>query len=110
MYIDGHEQEDMVQYRKAFIKRWKGYDKQFHQWDDDSNLHPLPKGFPVPSGQFHLILVTHNESIFYQNDEQKVAWAHLDKTATPKQKGEGQSIMVSDFLTVEWGHLCDSNE
>jgi hypothetical protein len=110
IYIDGHERDNVVQYRKAFIEQWKAYDKRFHQWDDDGNLCPLPQGFPIPGGRFHLILVTHDELTFYQNDERKVAWAHPDKAATPKQKGEGQSIMVSDFLTVEWGRLCDGNK
>jgi len=27
----------------------------------------------------------------------------------PRPKGDGQSLMVSDFLTVEWGCLCDNN-
>jgi hypothetical protein len=28
MYIDGHEREDIVEYRTQFIKRWKVYDKR----------------------------------------------------------------------------------
>ncbi len=35
---------------------------------------------------------------------------HASKKGTPKPKGKGQSIMVSDFLTMEWGHLCDDTE
>ena len=27
MYIDGHEQEDVVQYQDEFLKRWKEYEK-----------------------------------------------------------------------------------
>jgi len=27
MYIDGHEHEDVVQYRKDFLARWKEYEK-----------------------------------------------------------------------------------
>ena len=30
MYIDGHEREDVVAYRNAFVARWKGYEKRFH--------------------------------------------------------------------------------
>ena len=111
MYIDGHERGDVVAYRKEFIARWKEhYEKWFHQWDDNGDLCPLPQGFPVPGGRFHLILITHDESTFYQNDEWTVTWSHADKTPTPKAKGDGQSIMVSDFLTLEWGRLCDNNE
>jgi len=30
--------------------------------------------------------------------------------AVAEKKGEGQSIMVSDFLTSEWGRLKDRDE
>jgi hypothetical protein len=39
---------------------------------------------------------------------QKTHWiAHETSKATPLPKGDGQSIMVSDFLTSEWGRLCE---
>jgi hypothetical protein len=68
MYLDGHERPDVVAYREAFVGRWKQYERRFYLWDNDSNLLPLPKGFPVPGFRFRLILVTHDESTFYQND------------------------------------------
>ncbi|KAH8980000.1 hypothetical protein EDB92DRAFT_1954391 [Lactarius akahatsu] len=112
MYIDGHEHEDVVEYRKAFVKRWKEYEKRFHLWDDNSDLLPLLNGFPVPKahGRFCLILVTHDESTFFQNDLQKTRWAHKGDKPTPQPKGNGQSLMVSDFLTADWGRLCDGKE
>jgi hypothetical protein len=110
MYSDGHERADVVTYRKAFVDRWMEYEKRFHIWDDDGNLMPLPKGFPVPGSRFRLILITHDESTFYQNDQRKTRWAHDSQKAVPQPKGEGQTIMVSDFLTVEWGRLCDEEE
>ena len=110
MYADGHEREDVVAYRKAFVDRWMGYEKRFHIWDDDGNPMPPPKGFPVPGYRFRLILITHDESTFYQNDERKTRWAHKAHKAPPQPKGEGQTIMVSDFLTVEWGCLRDGEE
>jgi hypothetical protein len=78
LYMDRHEREDVVSYRDAFVKRWKNYEKCFHLWDNENRPLPLPKGFPVPGagGRFHLILVTHDESIFYQNDLHKSCWAH----------------------------------
>ena len=62
-----------------------------------------------PSDSFPLILVTHDESTFFQNDERKTCWSHQDSRPTPKPKGDGQSLMVSDFLTAEWGRLCDGD-
>ena len=102
MYIDGHER-DVVAYRKDFVERWAGYEMRFQIWDNDGN--PLP----CPSDSFPLILVTHDESTFFQNDERKTCWSHQDSRPTPKPKGDGQLLMVSDFLTAEWGRLCDGD-
>ena len=45
MYIDGHECEDVVNYHKAFVKRWEQYEKCFHLYDNDGKPLPNPKGF-----------------------------------------------------------------
>jgi len=111
MYIDGHEREDVVAYRNSFIERWKEYEKRFFIYDNNGEIMSTPVGFPVPQvGRFRLILVTHDESTFYQNDRRKTKWTHISKKATTEKKGEGQSLMVSDFLTVEWGRLKDGDE
>jgi hypothetical protein len=68
MYLDGHECEDVVAYRNAFVARWKVYEKRFHTWDSDGVEHQPQNALLVEGGQFQLILVTHNESVFYQND------------------------------------------
>jgi hypothetical protein len=97
MYIDGHEREDVVAYRQAFVYRWAEYEKRFQFWDESGN--PLPR----PSNSPPLILITHDESTFFQNDERTTCWNREDSRSVPKPKGEGQSLMVSDFLTAEWG-------
>ena len=73
----------------------------FQFWDDDGN--PLSGA----SVSCPLILITHDESIFFQNDERKTNWNCENSRPVPKPKGEGQSLMVSNFLTAEWGRLCD---
>src|SRR5277367_5069173 len=63
MSVDGHEREDVVEYREKFIEQWKIYDKQMYSYDNDGNRQGELTGFPVPPSQhFHLILVTHDES------------------------------------------------
>jgi hypothetical protein len=111
MYIDGHEREDVVEYRQAFVDRFAKYERRFHLWDDDGNELKRPSGFPVPGaiGRFRLILITHDESTFFQNDQRKIYWNHTGNGGAPKPKGEGQSLMVSDFLTADWGRLRDDN-
>lgn len=112
MYIDGHEREDVVEYRRAFIKRWKEeYEPRMVLYGDDGKVLKTPKGFPVPQGvRFRLILVTHDESTFYENDRRKTLWQHTTHAPTPERKGEGESLMISDFLTPEWGRLKDDEE
>jgi hypothetical protein len=110
MYIDGHEREDVVEYRKKFVQRWKEYEKRFVIYDNDGKVVSPLQGFAVPGVRFRLILVTHDESTFYENDRRKTKWVHEKEKAVAEKKGEGQSIMASDFLTVEWGRLTDGDK
>ena len=50
MYIDGHEREDVVEYRNQFIKRWREYEKRMVVYDNNRNMDLIPSGFPVPQG------------------------------------------------------------
>jgi hypothetical protein len=111
MYIDGHEREDVVEYRKGFVEPWKGYEQRFVIYDNNGDVLSTPTGFPVPQGVcFRLILVTHDESTFYENDRRKTHWISDNAKAMAEKKGEGQSIMVSDLLTSEWGRLKKGDE
>ncbi|KAI0270914.1 hypothetical protein BGY98DRAFT_923292, partial [Russula aff. rugulosa BPL654] len=112
MYLDGHKRDDMVEYWKVFVEHWMGYECRFHQWDNNGTELPRPNGFPVPGaiGRFRLILVTHDESTFFQNDECNIGWSHATSKSKPKAKGNGQLLMVSDFLTLNWGRLHDGDE
>ncbi|KAF9515666.1 hypothetical protein BS47DRAFT_1371942 [Hydnum rufescens UP504] len=46
------------------------------------------------------------ESTFYAHDHQKHHWVYSKETAKPIQKGEGASLMVSDFCSADYGWLC----
>lgn len=111
MYVDGHEREDVIEYRKSFVQRWGEYEKRMVTYDNNGNTNPPPNGFDVPqTGRFRLILVMHDESTFYANDRRKNFWSHKSDLHTPDRKGEGPSLMISEFQTSEWGHLRDGNE
>jgi hypothetical protein len=107
MYVDGHERDDVVVYREEFIERWMEYKKRMITYDNDGNVLAIPKGFKLanPSTPFELIVVTHDESTFYENDRRTLVWSHENDKPVPVRKGEGASIMVSDFLTLKWGRL-----
>jgi len=51
-----------------------------------------------------IILITHDECIFYSNDGKRGVWAKSGELPLRK-KGNGRSIMVSEFLTEECGRL-----
>lgn len=75
--------------------------------DNNGNEVSRPQpAFVVPG----LILVTHDESTFYENDCRKTKWVYVTEKVTTEKKGEGQSIMASDFLTTEWGWLTDGDK
>ena len=90
MYIDGHEHEDIIQCRNAFIQCFKQYEQHFHLWDDNGNELPKPSGFPVPGtrGHFWLILITHDELTFFQNNQQNLLGSQRVKQDS-KTKGGG---------------------
>jgi hypothetical protein len=115
MYVDGHERNDVVAYRKAFVKRWlEEYEPRMLEYDNDGNPKKEPNEYVLQGrykGQlFKLILVTHDESTFYANDRHKDGWISKTGKNKPQQKGEGESIMVSDFLTLEWGRLTNGDQ
>ncbi|KAH8980099.1 hypothetical protein EDB92DRAFT_1805929, partial [Lactarius akahatsu] len=56
-----------------------------------------------------LILITHDKSMFFQNDQRKICWDHEGSSKTLGPKGDGQSLMVSDFLSADWGCLRNDN-
>ena len=63
------EQSDVVEYRQAFVEWFKIYKCQFHTWDISGNELPHPS-----PGHSHLVLITHDKSTFYQNDQWQIHW------------------------------------
>ncbi|KAF8225733.1 hypothetical protein L208DRAFT_413992 [Tricholoma matsutake] len=111
MYIDGHEREDVVAYRQQFVTRLlTRYAPRMYTWDNNGvETKPLEFHSPDINGRFRLIPVTHDESTFYANNERKTRWIHESQKAAPERKGEGTLIMISDFLTSEWGRLTSAD-
>lgn len=99
-YVDGHEREDVVTYRKeVFLPKWKKFMNCMATWDKDLKEH-------LPSGEGKRVIAWfHDESVFYAHDRRKKGWYHKDATAKPYAKGEGQSLMVADFVSADFGWL-----
>ncbi|TFK89911.1 hypothetical protein K466DRAFT_574542 [Polyporus arcularius HHB13444] len=69
-----------------------------------SESTPPPEG-PSPAAVRPVRLLWHDESIFYANDRRVVYWVQEGAKAVPRAKGEGASMMISDFFSAEDGWL-----
>ncbi|CAB4474979.1 unnamed protein product [Rhizophagus irregularis] len=101
VYYDGHEHADVVQYRNKFLSDIFEYEKLMSRYEGENMDRILPD---LAEGEKEHILVTHDECIFYSNDGQRGVWAKNGELPLRK-KGNGKSIMVSEFLTEIDGRL-----
>ncbi|KAF9506364.1 hypothetical protein BS47DRAFT_1374139 [Hydnum rufescens UP504] len=95
-YVDGHERVDVIAYRQMIFP-------SLREWDSDGN-----EIVGKPMGQ-RTVIWTHDESTFYAHDRRKLHWVHNSETPKPLQKGEGASLMVSDFASADYGWLHSPN-
>ncbi len=69
-------------------------------FDKDGN----PIDSVCPDGK-RVVLWFHDESIFYAHDQRRKTWYHKDAAAKPYWKGEGASLMITDFFSADFGWL-----
>ena len=48
--------------------------------------------------------------MFYAHDRRKRRWIHKDEKAKPYAKGEGHSLMVADFVSVDYGWMASRDK
>ncbi|KAF0716714.1 Aste57867_2706 [Aphanomyces stellatus] len=101
VYTDGHERDDVIAYRAKFCQHFHSYSNRmrFFSGDDMATIEP-----PITPDETKIIWVTHDESVFYANDDGGKGWSQADNHDLHK-KGRGRSIMVSDFLCPCHGRL-----
>ncbi|KDQ10774.1 hypothetical protein BOTBODRAFT_115299 [Botryobasidium botryosum FD-172 SS1] len=91
-YKDGHEREDVVDYRQnVFLPAWMRLTEGLTAFDDGN--------------ESSVILWFHDECTFYANDCRTLRWVHEDEEPVPYPKGEGLSLMVADFASAQYGWL-----
>lgn len=107
LYNDGHERDDVVRYRNAFLQRMSTYEKRMIQYVGDyMEISIFPE---LEDGEKGLVLVTHDESCFGSNDGRSYCW--LDENNRQiRPKGNGRSVMVSAFLCECHGILKLNDE
>ena len=87
MYIDSHKHEDVVAYQKAFVVRCTKYEKYMVHFDNDGNEQTITQGFKVEQcGWFHLILVTHDDSLW--NINTRICGMHLEMHPFQNKRGK----------------------
>jgi hypothetical protein len=104
-YKDGHEDEDVVRYRQEiFLPQIQGFLPQLRQWDGMIEVTPIEM-----RASAKVVFWSQDECTFVANDERRVRWVHNSEFAKPHAKGEGASLMVSDFVSADYGWLCSPN-
>lgn len=103
VFIDGHEREDVREYRELFLRKLEIL--------ESTHLPPpLPadgKSIQIlgnPEASKRLVLIFHDESIFHANESQSVMWAEEGKVPI-RPKSLGRGLMISDFVTEHDGLL-----
>ena len=106
IYHDGHEREDVVTYRKEFLKVMKELEQRMARYkgEEMDTIPPI-----LRPEERELILITHDKCIFYTNDGKKKIWIP-DGEMLLRKKGNEKSIMVSEFLSEACGQLKLSEE
>ena len=90
IYIDGHERDDVVEYRKLFLRKLEIM--------EGTHLPPPPysdelTAFQVGSAEASrkLVLIFHDESSYHANEAQSVMWAEEGRVPIrPKSQADGE--------------------
>lgn len=94
VYFDGHERDDVREYRDAWSKRMVQYMEKMDFYNEE-NLDEILE--PVLQGdESKLVFVTHDECTFYANDGKDDLWL-MEGENYIRKKSMGLSIMVSEF-------------
>src|SRR3954453_13053451 len=99
IYYDGHKRFDVVKYQVKFLEEIFQYEKYMAKYEGES-MDRVPPVLKL--NEKEIILVTHDECVFYSNDGKRGVWAKSGELPLRK-KGNGRSIMVSEFLTEAYG-------
>ena len=108
-YVDGHKRKDVIDYRQnIFLPRWMDIEERTRKWTEDQKEEMIGE---QPANR-RVVVWFHNESTFYANDRRKLRWVHKSETAISHMKGEGASLMVSDFVSADyrWLHSPDKTK
>ncbi|KAL1700564.1 hypothetical protein EV121DRAFT_283299 [Schizophyllum commune] len=102
LFHDGHEDPAQVQYRNdVYIPEVQKYARRMRRLEDGELVDPPD----LEAGEKIAVLWFHDESTFYAHDRRKKRWVREGETPIPYAKGEGVSLMVADFVSMDYGWL-----
>ncbi|CUA75192.1 Periplasmic nitrate reductase [Rhizoctonia solani] len=108
-YFDGHERADVVDYRqKTYVPFMRAIERLTEVYNEKGAPDPQRPILLYP-GEKPIIVWFHDESIFFANDRRLVRWVGADEHATPFKKGDGNTIMIADFVSAQLGWLRGQN-
>ena len=106
-FVDGHERDDVVEYRAKFLRRMVGLgflNPNNAPTEEAKVALPSDLTAPHPDVIDKTIVLFHDETTFQSNEDQPTLWAEKGTTVMrPKSRGSG--IMVSDFIGEKHGYL-----
>lgn len=105
-YIDGHDRDDVLQYRKdTFLPLLIKWRPRINEWENDQQH----VNKPVVAGKSRLVTVFHDESVFHSNDGQRMSWVPNGQHKL-RPKGQGRGLHRSDFICSTHGWLKEAGE
>ena len=111
-FVDGHERDDVVDYRKTFLRRMVSLgflNESCAPTEEAKNALPADLHCPPPEVAEKTVVLFHDDSTFQANEDQPTLWAEKGTTVMrPKSKVSG--IMVSDFIDEHNGYLQLTDE
>eukprot|EP00474_Spongospora_subterranea_P004864 CRZ05322.1 hypothetical protein [Spongospora subterranea] len=100
-----HVLHHVILFRKLFLNRTLNYEERMTKYVDvlDKDVDALRAIAPnLGDGNRRLDLITYNDSCFSSNDGKTTIWMSEDNRPL-RPKGDGRSIMVSEFLCESHG-------
>ena len=112
-FVDGHEREDVVEYRTKFLRKMIGLGFLNEANAPTAEALVALRNVNIPSpGQERIdktVIIFHDESTFQANEDQPTLWAEKG-TSVMRPKSRGSGIMVSDFIEEKNGYLALTQE
>jgi len=94
VYYDGHEREDVIEYRKGWVNRMLDLEKRMDIFEGEEMKIVAPA---LGDDEKKVVQITHDECTFYANDGKRWMWIGEGESILRK-KGDGKSLMVSGFV------------